>query len=82
VRSLVLLAGPIDQEGRRFLVRNPWMPVFASAAADDQYDNDAPQAMRWLTELSGNPRNTFVGFADGKHGPRSSVRIQSWRARS
>jgi len=32
VRSLVLLAGPIDQEGRRFLVRNPWMPVFASAA--------------------------------------------------
>ena len=43
VRSLVLLAGPIDQEGRRFLVRNPWMPVFASAAADDQYDDDAPR---------------------------------------
>lgn len=68
VRSLVLLAGPIDQEGRRFLVGNSWMPVFASAAADDQYDNDAPEAMRWLTELNGNPRNTFVGFADGKHG--------------
>ena len=24
--------------------------------------------MRWLTELGGNPRNKFVGFADGKHG--------------
>jgi dienelactone hydrolase len=85
VRSLVLLAGPIDQEGRRFLVRNPWMPVFASAAADDQYDHDAPQAMRWLTELSGNPRNTFVGFADGKHGteifgphPELARQIVSW----
>ena len=85
VRSLVLLAGPIDQEGRRFLVRNPWMPVFASAAADDQYDNDAPEAMRWLTELSGNPRNTFVGFPDGKHGteifgphPELARQIVSW----
>ena len=85
VRSLVLLAGPVDQEGRRFLVRNPWMPVFASAAADDQYDNDAPEAMRWLTELSGNPRNTFVGFADGKHGteifgphPELARQIVSW----
>ena len=68
VRSLVLLAGPIDQDGRRFLVHRPWLPVFASAAADDQFDNDAPQAMRWVTELGGNPRNTFVGFADGKHG--------------
>ena len=24
--------------------------------------------MRWLAELNGNPRNTFVGFKDGKHG--------------
>ena len=68
VRSLLLLAGPLDGEGRRFLLRNPWLPVFASAAADDQYDADAPEAMRWLTDLSGNPRNVFVGFADGKHG--------------
>src|SRR5580765_5424984 len=87
VRSLVLLAGPIDKEGRRFLVRNPWMPVFASAAADDQYDNDAPEAMRWLTELNGNPRNTFLGFADGKHGteifgphPELARQIVSWLA--
>ncbi len=68
VRSLVLLAGPLDGEGRRFLLHNPWLPVFASAAADDQYDANAPEAMQWLTELSGNPRNVFVGYADGKHG--------------
>jgi len=68
VRAMVLLAGPIGTDGRHFILDNPWMPIFASAAADDQYDNDAPQAMRWLTELGGNPRNKFVGFADGKHG--------------
>jgi dienelactone hydrolase len=68
VRALVLLAGPTNPDGFRFLLRNPWLPVFTSAAADDQYDNDAPDAMRWLGELSGNPRNTFMGFTDGKHG--------------
>jgi dienelactone hydrolase len=68
VRALVLLAGPADAAGRRFLLQHPQIPVFASAAADDQYDAEAPEAMRWLAELSGNPRNTFLGFADGKHG--------------
>ena len=41
--------------------------------------------MRWLTELNGNPRNTFVGFADGKHGteifgphPELARQIVSW----
>jgi dienelactone hydrolase len=68
VISLVLLAGPTNREGRTFLRRTTWLPVFAAAAADDQFDRDAPQSMRWLTELSGNPRNRFVGFPDGKHG--------------
>ena len=85
VRAMVLLAGPIGTEGRHFLMSNPWLPIFASAAADDQYDDDAPQAMRWLTELGGNPRNSFVGFADGKHGteifgphPELPRQIVSW----
>src|SRR5204863_2425735 len=87
VRSLVLLAGPLDKDGRRFLLDNPWMPIFASAAADDQFDNDAPQSMRWLTELGGNPRNQFAGFPDGKHGteifvphPELPRQIVSWYA--
>ena len=61
------------------------MPIFASAADDDQYDDNAPQAMRWLTDLGGNPRNSFVGFADGKHGteifgphPELPRQIVSW----
>ncbi len=68
VRSLVLLAGGTDRAGLAFLQRTQWMPVFAAAAADDQYDPEAPQSMQWLAELSGNPRNRFVGFADGRHG--------------
>ena len=68
VRSLVLLAGGTDRAGLAFLQRTQWMPVFAAAAADDQFDPEAPQSMQWLAELSGNPRNRFVGFADGRHG--------------
>jgi dienelactone hydrolase len=68
VKSLVLLAGPTDRDGRLFLQQAAWLPVFTAAAADDQFDADAPRSMQWLAELSGNPRNTFVGFADGKHG--------------
>jgi pimeloyl-ACP methyl ester carboxylesterase len=68
VMSLVLLAGPTDRAGREFLRRTSWLPIFAAAAADDQFGADAPQLMQWLADLSGNPRNKFVGFADGKHG--------------
>jgi dienelactone hydrolase len=68
VRSLVLLAGGTDLKGLEFLRRNSWLPIFASAAADDQFDSEAPGTMQWLTEVSGNPRNTFVAFADGRHG--------------
>ena len=71
VISLVLLAGPTDRTGREFLQQTRWLPVFAAAAADDQFDAQAPQSMQWLAELSGNPRNRFVGFADGRHGTRT-----------
>jgi dienelactone hydrolase len=68
VRSLALLAGPIDPDGLAFLTRTPWLPVFAAAAADDQYDDSAPEMMQWILSMSGNPRNRFSGFKDGKHG--------------
>jgi dienelactone hydrolase len=68
VRSLVLLAGPADRDGRDLLRRSPWLPVFAAAADDDQYDFDAPQAMQWLADFSANPRSTSVRFSDGRHG--------------
>jgi dienelactone hydrolase len=68
VRSLALLAGPLDPPGIEFITVTPGLPVFAAAAADDQFDPDAPGSMRWIVALSGNPRNKFSGFKDGKHG--------------
>jgi dienelactone hydrolase len=68
VRSLALLAGPLDTEGIAFVTATPWLPIFAAAAADDQFDAGAPALMRWILALSGNPRNKFSGFKDGKHG--------------
>jgi dienelactone hydrolase len=68
VRSLVLLAGGTDSAGLKYLEEHPSVPVFSAAAADDQFDSEAPQLMRWFAELSGNPRNRFVRFKDGRHG--------------
>ena len=68
VKSLALLAGGTDLAGLKYLQQNPWLPIFTAAAADDEFDPNAPQNMRWLSELNGNPRNKFIGFTDGKHG--------------
>jgi dienelactone hydrolase len=68
VGSLALLAGGLDPEAIAFLTGTPGVPIFAAAAADDQYDAAAPDTMRFILALSGNPRNRFSGFKDGKHG--------------
>jgi tetratricopeptide (TPR) repeat protein len=67
VRSLALLAGALDPDGIAFITSTPWLPIFAAAAADDQYAG-APELMQWILALSGNPRNKFSGFKDGQHG--------------
>lgn len=68
VRSLALLAGAVDLQSIEFLTATPWLPIFAAAASDDQFDEHAPDTMRWILSLSGNPRNKFSGFRNGKHG--------------
>jgi dienelactone hydrolase len=68
VRSLVLLAGGLDPDSLTFITETPWLPIFAAAAADDQFDADSPKSMQWILAMSGNPRNKFSGFKDGKHG--------------
>jgi dienelactone hydrolase len=68
IRSLVLLAGGTDTAGVNYLRQNAWIPLFTAAAADDEYSSEAPLLMRWFAEVTGNPRNKFVGFKDGRHG--------------
>jgi dienelactone hydrolase len=68
IKALVLLAGSTDPDGINFLLDHRGIPLFTAAAADDQYMSTAPQLMKWFSDLTGNPRNQFVGFANGRHG--------------
>ena len=51
-----------------YLLDHRGIPLFTAAAADDQYMNTASQLMKWFSDLTGNPRNQFVGFPNGRHG--------------
>jgi len=68
VKVLVLLAGSTDIAGINFIAHKPQMPIFTAAAADDEFDPATLQLMQWFSDLSGNPRSKFSGFADGRHG--------------
>jgi dienelactone hydrolase len=68
IKVLVLLAGTTDLKGIDFVLHHPEITLFTAAAADDQYITDAPQLMRWFSELSGNPHNKFETFPNGRHG--------------
>jgi dienelactone hydrolase len=67
VKSLVLLAGPTDREGRQFLQSSTSIPIFTSAADDDVF---GPQAllMQWFFSLSANSASRFAHYASGGHG--------------
>jgi dienelactone hydrolase len=67
VKSLVLLAGPTDREGRLFLQSSKNMPIFTSAADDDVF---GPQVlvMQWYFSLSPNSGSRFAHYASGGHG--------------
>jgi dienelactone hydrolase len=68
IEALVLLAGSTDIAGFNFIAHKPELPIFTAAAADDEYNSSTLQLMRWLSELSENPRTKFSGFKDGRHG--------------
>ena len=65
VKSLVLLSGNADREGRAFLIASEKMPVLLSAARDD---GGAVELMQWLYSLSKNPGSKFVEYPNGGHG--------------
>jgi dienelactone hydrolase len=65
VKSLVLLSGNADREGRAFLSKSEKMPVLLSAADDDA---GAVELMQWLYSLSTNPGSKFLQYPNGGHG--------------
>ncbi len=67
VKSLVLLAGPTDREGRLFLQSSTDLPIFTSAADDDPF-GPQPLLMQWLFSISQNPRSRFAHYTSGGHG--------------
>jgi dienelactone hydrolase len=65
VKSLVLLSGNTDRDGRAFLRKSEKLPMMLSAADDD---GEAVEVMQWLYELSGNAGTKFVHYTSGGHG--------------
>lgn len=65
VKSLMLLSGNTDRDGRQFLRQSAKLPVFISAADDD--DGVVPY-MQWLLSLSENPGSSFQRYSAGGHG--------------
>jgi len=65
VKSLVLLSGNTDLEGRNFLRKSTQVPILLSAADDDP---GAVELMEWLYALSPNPGSKFVHYPTGGHG--------------
>jgi dienelactone hydrolase len=65
VKSLVLLSGTTDRDGREFLRKSEKLPILLSAADDD---GAAVELMQWLYGLSTNPGSKFDRYPSGGHG--------------
>lgn len=66
VRSLVLLSGPTDLNGRNYLRNSAKTPVFLAVADDDEFG--ATPEIEWLYTLTSNPGKKLVHYAKGGHG--------------
>jgi dienelactone hydrolase len=65
VKTLVLLSGTTNEDGRAFLQASGTLPVFISASADD---GDVLPYMRWLASFSHDERSRLVAFQAAGHG--------------
>jgi dienelactone hydrolase len=66
VRSLVLLSGPTDLNGRNYLRHSAKTPVFFAAADDDEFGSQTE--IEWLYALTSNPGKQLVHYVKGGHG--------------
>jgi dienelactone hydrolase len=67
VKSLVLLSGDTDLNGRQFLRKAEKLPVLFAVADDDEFPPTV-QAIEWLYSISPNPGKKFLHYAKGGHG--------------
>src|SRR5579864_122629 len=67
VKSLVLLSGNTDLNGREFLRKAGSPPVFFAVADNDEFPPSVP-AIEWMYALDANPEKKFVHYAIGGHG--------------
>jgi tetratricopeptide (TPR) repeat protein len=67
VKSLVVLSGPTNLQGRQFLRSSTQLPVFFAVADDDEFAGTL-QTVEWLYSLTPNPGKKFVQYAQGGHG--------------
>ena len=65
VRSLVLLSGNTERDGRRSLKSKSSPPLFLAGADDD---GRIIRVLEWIDASSGNPANRFVEYESGGHG--------------
>lgn len=67
VRSLVLLSGNTNYDGRQYLRRDKAAPVFFAYAVDDPFPPSA-FAIQWLYSLTADPGKKLVHYPNGGHG--------------
>ena len=67
VKSLVLLSGTTDVQGRQFLRKSGSVPVLFVVADDDEFPLSI-QAIEWLYSLDSNPGKKFLHYDIGGHG--------------
>jgi dienelactone hydrolase len=67
VRSLVLLSGNTDLNGRNYLRNSAKTPVFFAVADDDEFPPTV-EAIEWLYSVTSNPGKKFAHYAQGGHG--------------
>jgi len=65
VKSLVLLSGNTNRDGRLYLKTAKTLPLLLAAADDDA---GAVELMAWLDACSADPATRFVEYAKGGHG--------------
>ncbi|HEY6350149.1 MAG TPA: alpha/beta fold hydrolase [Candidatus Angelobacter sp.] len=67
VKSLVLLSGNTDLNGREFLRKPGSPPVFFAVADNDEFPASV-QAIEWMYALDANSGKKFAHYAIGGHG--------------